>query len=729
MIRRRLDKTLGDYVAIAISPALIMLMVGSLLYFLVEVFYQGRYEARLLWILACFTLAIVLIARISIEEGKERAMLFGLPLALVTAMAIRRFVEFQGGGFLTRYNMLVNLGLMALIWWAAHKLTWDCTVIDEREDDAGEGLMQTVGLDEKAASAPRDPDRPKKTEPDEPGEPEGVTSRDADPLTWFQRFLEREKRPHAPGVWVVYFSLAALPLFGIGQWFVSSADQARRLYLFQLLLVYVASGLGLLLSTSFLGMRRYLRQRHVEMPPAMAGTWIAVGCAFIVTVLALAAVLPRPNAEYEVARLSFRVGSPTRQASRHDVMGGEAADEDADGRRSGSRGEEHESDSPDSREGGRSGSESDSHDQADRSKSQAKQGGSGSGEKAEQNGSGEPEDGGSGSDAQSQGDAKSQQGRQSGRSGQEHEPKSPEPGTKSGEQGGQKGEQGEQGEQKDQPKGGESDSEQGRRGRESKSQQDGRSPSESEQDGRQKQSPSNDRGQKQEAPSRWARRMGDRETGEPDDESEPAESRADDEKDEGGASRPPRRSFDPTSVVSNVGQWGAALLKWLIFAILIGVVVYYLWRSRGELLQALKDLLRGWREFWARLFGGRSPAPEQAGAAEGPRARPERPFSDYPNPFSTGLEHRFSPDELVQYSFEALEAWGREHGCPRAPDQTPHEYAQQLGARVESLAQDVRRLADLYCRVAYAPRTLPRSRTAPLEPLWRQLCELEWAPV
>ena len=85
-----------------------------------------------------------------------------------------------------------------------------------------------------------------------------------------------------------------------------------------------------------------------------------------------------------------------------------------------------------------------------------------------------------------------------------------------------------------------------------------------------------------------------------------------------------------------------------------------------------------------------------------------------------------SPPQSKQH---ALEAWGREHACPREPDQTPHEFAHQIGTRVESLSQDVRRLADLYCRVAYSPGTLSRARAAPLQHLWRQLNELVWTPV
>ena len=74
---RRLRQTLMDYMVIGISPALIMGMVGSLLFFLLTVFYHGQHETRLHFIFAMFTMAIVLIARISMEEGIEYASLFG----------------------------------------------------------------------------------------------------------------------------------------------------------------------------------------------------------------------------------------------------------------------------------------------------------------------------------------------------------------------------------------------------------------------------------------------------------------------------------------------------------------------------------------------------------------------------------------------------------------------------------------------------------------------------
>src|SRR3954470_645195 len=146
-MRDRPDKTAADYVTIALSPLLIMLMVGSLLYFLVEVFYQGEYKGRLLWVLACFDFATVMIARLSITEGAERAGMFGAALAIATATAINRLV--------TGLAWPINLSLLALAWWCNHRLTWDCTLIDDTEDASGEGLLQVAGLD----TAPGAPSR------------------------------------------------------------------------------------------------------------------------------------------------------------------------------------------------------------------------------------------------------------------------------------------------------------------------------------------------------------------------------------------------------------------------------------------------------------------------------------------------------------------------------------------------------------------------------------------
>ena len=187
-----------------------------------------------------------MIGRISIEHGRERAVLFAVPLAAVTLVAINKFVEFRGD--LKSLSFLFNCGILALVWWSADKLTWDCTLIDDSEEDPGEGLLEAVGLDQPGKSALHEAISPVSAEP------QAITSRDDPAKGWWERFVEHRRRPHAPGVWVIYFSLAAIVLFGIGQLFIPAAQRATRRYAFALLCVYTASGLGLLLSTSFLGL-------------------------------------------------------------------------------------------------------------------------------------------------------------------------------------------------------------------------------------------------------------------------------------------------------------------------------------------------------------------------------------------------------------------------------------------------------------------------------------------
>jgi hypothetical protein len=325
--------TNADYVAIAISPALVMALVGSLVFFLIEVLYVGNYTGRLNYVFALFVFATVLIARIAIEMGSERAAMFSLPMGLLMFIALGKFVEHTGP-----LGWLVNLCLLAAVWWASHKLTWDCTVIDDNQDSSGEGLLGSVGLDppENAADAPPPmaPAAKKSLAASGMSANELFNDRadgEATKLSLWQRVASAGTGPHTPGLWVLYFSLAALPLFGIGQLWIPTSDVGRRQYAFGLLAVYVAAGLSLLVTTSFLGLRRYLRQRNVEMPAPMAATWIAMGAALIVVVMFAAALLPRPAAEYAAAQPPWRLGSRNDQSSSAVSVGSEGTvDADAE---------------------------------------------------------------------------------------------------------------------------------------------------------------------------------------------------------------------------------------------------------------------------------------------------------------------------------------------------------------------------------------------------------------
>ena len=113
-------QSLADYVTIALSPLLIMALVGSLVFFLLEILYAGQYSERLQWTLFFFVFAMVLIARIAIEQGNEKAGLYAIALGIVVFLALQAYVEYPPGTPTASIGWLINLGLMAIIWWCAN---------------------------------------------------------------------------------------------------------------------------------------------------------------------------------------------------------------------------------------------------------------------------------------------------------------------------------------------------------------------------------------------------------------------------------------------------------------------------------------------------------------------------------------------------------------------------------------------------------------------------------
>jgi hypothetical protein len=414
---------------------------------------------------------------------------------------------------------------------------------------------------------------------------------------------------------VIYFSLAALPLFGIGQWFIPVSNLGSRRFAFWMMAIYVASALLLLLNTSFLGLRRYLRQRRLEMPLDMAATWLTVGTVMVVALLLLVYILPSPSPEYSLSQLDV-FKSRNYDASNYSPGGPEGSEKGESQQKADKEGAEQQ--------GGE--------------KSEDKGGGDKSGDKSGQNNAGQN------NKAEDQGDSKS------------------------GEKGGgkQQGKNGEKGksEQGDKGKGEKGDkSEQGKNESENKQSKD-----------------------KQQSGGKGSK---------------------------GGSSSKSQSGNLISRIPSSLGT----ILKWLFYlAIAIAAVVFaYIYRK--ELIAAWNKLLAELRALWEKWFGAK---PQAEVAAQMALAAPPRRFSSYDDPFASGMAARVPLPELVRYSFEALEAWGRDHGSPRATGQTPHEFTQQLGDFDNSVSREVKQLADLYCQIAYA-RSLPAGGIELVRGFWQRM--------
>ena len=592
MPKPRPDKTLADYVAIAISPALIMLLVGSLVFFLMEVAYTGQFEGRFKWVLFWFVFAAVLVARISIEEGKEHAFVFMAAFWGAVSLVVFRFLDKPLAGFF----------LLGVVWWCAKQLTWDCTLIDDDQDASGQGLLQITGLDPGEDASRND---------DDEAETMAVIPNDDEEPKLEEAEDDPKKRPHAPGLWVVYFSLAALPLFGIGQLFIPAADVERRSSAFRYLWVYVAAGLGLLLTTSFLGLRRYLRQRKLMMPGRMTAKWIGMGAGLAFAILVVCLILPRPNATYSVTKLVDVVSEKIGKASEH-AFGGDDAGEGG-GKNTGREANPEESQSQGE---GQKGNEGQTAGQTSKPNQQA----SGDGGKKE-------------GSSNTQGGQQSQSGENKNDQAQQQNPN----------QQGQQNNQGQQGEQ----------SQQGQHGQE--------------------------QNQKTNDPTGGKGTQESRQTS-------------------GSSDSPQSQPSSPP-----IGSTVANIVKGLIYLALAIAAAYFAWKYWDTIKAGLSRFIQDLKDLFASLFG-RKPKPVQGptNAEELMKPRPIKPFAHYANPFRTGQDRNMGTIELIAYTYDALQAWGAENGCPKRPDQTPTEYAQDIARHESELAADAKTIAQLYLRAAFS---------------------------
>jgi Domain of unknown function (DUF4129) len=633
MNRRRVksayEPSIVDTIITGVAPALIICMISSLVFFLIVAFYRSEYSSRLMYILGLYTFATVLVARIAIESGRAHANIFGIALFAAACVAMFRFVTISGP--MAAISPVINVGLLLVAWYLADRITFDCTLVDERQESTQKGLLQSLNL--------VDHEPAKWVESTEQIQAKSGSS----------RITKRKAKQHNPGVWVLYFALLAIPLFGLGQ--VAIPDEAIRRQAFIYLLIYLACALTLLLTTSFVGMRRYLRQRGVEMPNEMTRLWLAYGTAGIAFILVGCLILPLPTKRgVGFAWLPFDFTSPQGLSTSNWGWGKEGPKE-----------ANNQSSQPNS--GNPTGKQA-----AD----------------AARDAGGPPQENGGGPQAPS--DQGQKQSSQSGRS---------QPNSKADSK----------------PADSKSSSNDQSNSSESKPKSDAQnteqSKSDQHQDANQRQStdanPSKLRPEDNSSTQNKERASSnDFEKKQPDEQRESV----DQPKASPSSNRAP--SFQ---LPSNLG----AMLKWILIAILIGVLVIYALTHPKELAQLWSDLMRifeGW-------FGSQS-KPRSAANADSTKAQLEelkaRPFSSFSDPFREGSA--MDPRQIVAHTFAALEAWAEERGNSRAADQTAEEFARSLARKQPKVASHATGAAQMLDRVMFAGWSPSPSDISNLAQLW-----------
>jgi hypothetical protein len=282
-----------DYLLASIAPFFIIGMIGSLVFFLITVCYQGSYTQRLMWILGLYTVASVLIARIAIEQSRTLSYAYMLALAGATLLVTPQF--FVVTGPMAIFSFPILIALLVIVAVLADRITFDCTSMNEQVQSSGVGILQSLGLiqSERNAAEKEKPNlRKSDNQQIEPTPSERKTA---------------NSRKHNPGVWVLYFALLALPLFGLGQLIIQNPED--RSWAFKCLFLYLLCSLCLLVLIALLSLRKYLRERGVPMETSFAIRWLAIGMLSVFAMLCVLSLLPLPGKSLLSMDMPFRITS------------------------------------------------------------------------------------------------------------------------------------------------------------------------------------------------------------------------------------------------------------------------------------------------------------------------------------------------------------------------------------------------------------------------------------
>ena len=282
-----------DYLLASIAPFFIIGMIGALVFFLITVCYQGSYTQRLMWILGLYTVASVLIARIAIEQSRTLSYAYMLALAGATLLVTPQF--FVVTGPMAIFSFPILIALLVIVAVLADRITFDCTSMNEQVQSSGVGILQSLGLiqsERNAAAKEKSNLRKSDNQQIEPTPSERKTA---------------NSRKHNPGVWVLYFALLALPLFGLGQLIIQNPED--RSWAFKCLFLYLLCSLCLLVLIALLSLRKYLRERGVPMETSFAIRWLAIGMLSVFAMLCVLSLLPLPGKSLLSMDMPFRITS------------------------------------------------------------------------------------------------------------------------------------------------------------------------------------------------------------------------------------------------------------------------------------------------------------------------------------------------------------------------------------------------------------------------------------
>lgn len=281
---------LSRYLALGFVPLCAWGMLSALLLHLIavrSVFIQGGDDRLRLAVLA-FAGGVVFLQRLMATQGGEHAEVYKWALILTMALfTISHSMSYR----LPIHPMLVILAngiIFAVLYWVGMKITSACAV----DSDDKSAVASEIGVFSRARRLRTDHDTLPQDAPRNKRATAGRAGRKLaeQPVlpTWQEKLA-----PQHPGRILFYFSIFAIPAFGLGGLLLDPSHGGISLLGMNLFL-YLFCALSLLFLSSFGQLSAYFEQREVALPEVIGVTWLSLGFVCVILVILMAFLFPQP---------------------------------------------------------------------------------------------------------------------------------------------------------------------------------------------------------------------------------------------------------------------------------------------------------------------------------------------------------------------------------------------------------------------------------------------------
>ncbi len=304
------DWTLTDTLLSIVNPFLILVLLWSIVFFLLDVryIYTAVNDSNLRIVVFFFILGVVAVNRIFATESVEDGVIYGFGLGLAISLYVMVSTSAYGTGsfiynLVTGNNFLAflsNMGLVIFLWWLTNRITYECC-IDENLSAGEIGI--TTSLSKAIEKSKEQKTKRKKTQSTdlfyelEAIDPTQLTFKDpsAKDITFnIMGFGDRLSKIPA-GISILFFSIPVMGIFSLGLRILVNGGREMINAGWFYLVLYVFSSALLLVMTSLGGLREYYKMRRVSIPGFLGITWIGLGTLITIIAMVCSAYLPLPS--------------------------------------------------------------------------------------------------------------------------------------------------------------------------------------------------------------------------------------------------------------------------------------------------------------------------------------------------------------------------------------------------------------------------------------------------